>query len=266
MALVAVSADDLEQRVREGADMVDSEFVTSAEVQRFLEDGWQELYSKMVASGEDLFVRRAQIVSSAGNFLATETGDVIATENGDIITVGGVVTVSSYINMPAQMKAFRLLRHVDGLRLRKATLNDLENIQSSTSLGKPLFYRPEMDPRNQFLRLELYPQPDQSYTFDLFYVPALSLKEFLVSSYVSIPVRSWDQYLVLTGIAKCKDKEESDVGNVMKMRELVWETIKGDLIPFDRSEPDTVQQLASSGPFRDPEALLFFDDGTETFS
>src|SRR5688572_11731865 len=130
MALIAVSPEELEQRVRERADMVDSQFVTSPEVQRMLEAAWQELYSIMVASGEDLFVRRAQITSSAANPLVTENGDLIVTENGDIIIVGGVVPVSSYINLPAQLKALRLLRHTDGFRLRKATLHDLENVQS----------------------------------------------------------------------------------------------------------------------------------------
>lgn len=257
MALVAVSADELEQRVRERADMVDSQFVTSGEIQRMLEAAWQELYSIMVASGEDLFLRRAQITSSAASVLITEQGDFIANENGDIIIVGGVVPVASYINLPAQVKAFRLLRHQDGARLRKATLHDLENVQSSTSRGKPQLYRLEMDPRNDYLRIELYPVPDTSYVFDLFYVPALSLKEFLASSYVSIPVRGWDEYMVLTAAAKARDKEESDIGNIMKEREILVERIRADLVPFDKSEPDTVLQMQDAGWQRDPEALLF---------
>lgn len=263
MALVAVSADDLEQRVRERADMVDSQFVTSAEVQRFLEASWQELYSIMVASGEDLFIRRARITGSAADPLVTEDGDLIVTENGDVLIVGGVIPVGSYINLPAQVKALRLVRHVDGVRLRKSTLHDLEAIQSSTRSGKPLYYRLDMDPQNTNLRLELYPQPDRSYEFDVFYVPALSLKEFLTSSYVSIPVRGWDEYLVLTASAKAKDKEESDVGNVMKEREVLLERIRADLVPFDKSEPDQVVSMSLAGT-RDPEAQYWGDQ--EVFS
>ncbi len=262
MALIAVSADELEQRVRERADMVDSQFVTSAEVQRFLEAAWQELYAIMVASGEDLFIRRARISNSKVDPLVTENGDLIVTENGDVIIVGGVVTQNSYINLPAQMKALRLVKHVDGLRLRKATLHDLENWTSSSRANKPLFYRLEMDPLNDFLRLEFQPPPDKSYDFDLFYVPALSLREFLTTSYVSIPVRGWDEYLVLTAAAKALNKEETDIANVMKERADLTERIKSDLSPFDKSEPDVVAQIANSGQDRENN---FWDDG-EVFS
>lgn len=251
MALIAVSADELEQRVRERADMVDSQFVHSAEVQRFLEAAWQELYALMVASGEDLFVRRARIISSAADPLVTETGQVIVTENGDVLIVGGIVATSSYINLPAQVKALRLIRHVDGLRLRKSTLHDLENMNFSTQRRKPLYYRLEMDPANEFLRLELTPTPDKSYSFDVFYVPAISLSEFLVTSHVSVPVRGWDEFIVLTATAKCLNKEETDIANVMKEREGLAERIKNDLSPFDKSEPDVVAQIANSGQDRE---------------
>lgn len=256
MALVAVSAEELEQRVRERADMVDSQFVTSAEVQRFLEAAWQELYSIMVASGEDLFIRRVQITGSAADPLVTENGDLVVTENGDVLIVGGVVPTGSYINLPAQVKALRLVRIVDDVRLRKATLHDLESLQDTRRSSKPRFYRPDMDPRNAFLRLELYPQPDRSYVYDVYYVPALSLKEFLTTSYVSIPVRGWDEYLVLTASAKAKDKEESDIGNVMKEREVLLERIRADLVPFDKSEPDTVIQMSAAGT-RDVESTMW---------
>jgi hypothetical protein len=258
MALIAVSADELEQRVRERADMVDSQFCTSAELQRFLEAAWQELYSIMVASGEDLFIRRALITGSAADPLVTENGDLLVTENGDVIIVGGVIPVSSYVNLPAQVKALRLVRHVDGTRLRKSTLNDQEFVQSSTRPGKPLYYRPELDPRNDYLRLELLPWPDRSYEFDVFYVPALSLKEFLTTSYSSIPVRGWDEYLVLTAAAKARDKEESDVGNLMKEREILVERIRADLVPFDKSEPDTVVQMSGMGI--DAESRMWGED------
>ncbi len=261
MALIAVSADELEQRVRERADMVDSQFVTSAEVQRFLESAWQELYSILVASGEDLFIRRARIISVAADPLVTENGDLLVTENGDVIIVGGVIAASSYINLPPQLKALRLIRHADGTRLRKSTLNDVE-LFASTRPSKPIYYRPDMDPANTYLRLELLPTPDRSYEFDVFYVPALSLGEFLSSSYASIPVRGWDEYIVLTGAAKARSKEEADIGDLMKEREILIERIRADLVPFDKSEPDVVVQMSQTGADRD---AGFWDDG-ELFS
>lgn len=263
MALLAVSADDLEQRVRERADMVDSQFVSSPELQRFLEAAWQELYSIMVASGEDLFIRRVRITGSAADPLVTENGDLIVTENGDVLIVGGVVPVGSYINLPAQIKALRLVRLVNDIRLRKATLHDLELIQNSTRSGKPQFYRLDMDPANSYLRLELYPQPNASYEYDVFYVPALSLQEFLTSSFVSIPVRGWDEYLVITASAKCKDKEEAEISNLMKERDILLERIRADLVPFDKSEPDQVVQMSRAGTTS--EEAQFWSDG-EVFS
>lgn len=238
MALSPVSADELEQRARERADMVESQFCTSAEVQRYLEAAWQELYSVMVASSEDFFIRHVPVANAAGQ---------------------------AYLELPIQVKAFRLARHQDGgTRLRKATLQDLEVVLGDgTSRSKPLFYRFDMDPQNTFLRMALYPPPDKVYVIDLYFIPALSLQEFVSSSFVSIPVRSWDEFIALRAAAKMKDKEESDISSIMKEAEMVLERIKADLIPFDRSEPDVVAQINNSG--FDRESLMLLDGG-ELFS
>jgi hypothetical protein len=261
MALIAVSPEELEQRVRERADMVESQFVTSAEIFRFLEAAWQEFYGIMVAAGEDLFIRKATILASAVDALGTEDHDTIVTENGDVIIIGPAADIAHYVDLPPQFKALRLIRHTDGERLRKVTLHDLESF--STATGRPRFYRLAMDPINTYLRMELLPHPDVSYSLDLYYVPAISLREFLLTSYVSIPVRGWDEYLVLTAAAKAKDKEESDAMLLLKEREVLLERIRADLVPVDKSEPDVVVQMSSMGRGSDME-LLFGDD--EVFS
>lgn len=264
MALAPISAAELEQRVRERADMVNSEFVTSAEVRRYLEAAWQEFYSILVASGEDLFIRRAMLTPNAGDMLGTENLDFISTEDGDLIAIGNAGSLRTYVNLPTSFKALRMVRHVDGFQLRKATLGDYEGLQNTNRPGKPLYYRLELDPRNDYVRLELLPTMDESYQLEVFYVPQVSLDEFLSTSDVGRIVRGWDEYLVLTAAGKCLSKEESDVGNLMKERELLIERIKGDLIPVDRAEPDQVQQIQHNGIHRSIEGILFGDE--EMFS
>lgn len=264
MALSPISAAELEQRVRERADMVGSEFVTGPEIQRYLEAAWQEFYSILVASGEDLFVRRATLTPNAGDMLGTEALDFISTEDGDLIAIGNAGSLRTYVNLPTSFKSLRLVRHTDGYQLRKATLNDYEFLQNSSRPGKPLYYRLEVDPRNDYVRLELLPTMDVSYTLEVFYIPQISLDEFLATSDVARIVRGWDEYLVLTASGKCLSKEESEVSNVMKERELLIERIKSDLIPVDRAEPDRVQQIQNSGYFQSTDSILFGDE--EPFS
>lgn len=264
MALSPISAAELEQRVRERADMVGSEFVTGAEIRRYLEAAWQEFYSILVASGEDLFVRRATLTPSAGDMLGTEDLDFISTEDGDLIAIGNAGALRTYVNLPTSFKALRLVRHTDGFRLRKATLNDYELLQNANLPGKPQFYRLEIDPRNDYVRMELLPTMDVSYELELFYVPQIALDEFLSTSDVGRIVRGWDEYLVITASAKCLSKEESDIANLMKERELLVERIKIDMVPVDKSEPDVVQQLHNSGLRSTSESILFGEE--ELFS
>ena len=69
--------------------------------------------------------------------------------------------------------------------------------------------------------------------------------------------------LVLTGAGKCLSKEESEVANLMKERELLIERIKSDLMPVDRAEPDRVQQVNNAG-MQTTDSILFGDE--EQFS
>jgi hypothetical protein len=61
----------LEARVRSRCDMVGSGFVTSAEVQLWLEAAWQELYGFACSQNEDLFVKVVNLTAVAG------TGDLV---------------------------------------------------------------------------------------------------------------------------------------------------------------------------------------------
>lgn len=264
MALSPISAAELEQRVRERADMVGSEFVTGPEVFRYLEAAWQEFYSILVASGEDLFVRRATLIPNAGDVLGTEDLDYISTEDGDLIAIGNAGALRTYVNLPTSFKALRLVRHTDGFQLRKATLNDYEHLQNTNRPGKPIYYRLEIDPRNDYVRMELLPTMDQSYPLEAFYVPQISLDEFLETSDVGRLVRGWDEYLVLTAAGKCLAKEESEIANLMKERELLVERIKSDLMPVDKAEPDRVQQINGAGLMQTTDSILFGDE--EQFS
>lgn len=264
MALSPISAAELEQRVRERADMVGSEFVTGPEIYRYLEAAWQEFYSILVASGEDLFVRRATLTPNAGDMLGTEDLDFISTEDGDLIAIGNAGSLRTYVNLPTSFKALRLVRHTDGFQLRKATLNDYELLQNSARPGKPLYYRLEIDPRNDYVRMELLPTMDESYTLEVFYVPQIALAEFLSTSDIGRLVRGWDEYLVLTAAGKCLSKEESEVANLMKERELLIERIKSDLVPVDKNEPDVVQQKTGGGYYGSVDSILSGDE--EIFS
>lgn len=80
---------ELELAVRREADMVNSQFVTSAEVQSYINQSWAELYDRIVLFDQEYLLRYVDIPSSA----ASSAGDFDILYDG---STGVIRTVQSY--------------------------------------------------------------------------------------------------------------------------------------------------------------------------
>lgn len=209
----------LRNRVRQRADMVNSEFVSDAELDDYLEAAFQELYGIAVGEWEDLFVQTEEISFGPSAF-------PFYPEN--------------------EIKKLRAVRIKNDRFLSPVSLRERELLDSSGGSPralKPRFYWLYGDANGQ-TAIQPLPPPDTNYTFVVYYVPQLTLADVSSMFFAGLVVlANWDEYLVLTGAIKCKDKEESDVSVLLTERAALLDNIRKSWQPVDTAEAARVVQL-----------------------
>lgn len=179
--MATVSLADLRTRVRERADMVNSSFVSDAELGRFITASAQELHGLLAQKFSDDYV------------VSTQT----------IITVAG----TSAYNLATDF--FKLLAvdfHEGGFvhdlkRYDVKERNFHRNNIFSPNLSLPRY-------RVQGSQLLLLPAPSGVYTVTVHYIPELALTSGVITQ-TTFP-NGWEEYVVVDAAIKCLDKEESD--------------------------------------------------------
>lgn len=103
---------ELELAVRREADMVNSQFVTSAEVQAYINQSWAELYDRIVLFDQEYLLRYVDIpssaASSAGEFdilIDGQTGIVISITQPGLPGTGSGYTLNELVYLDAPINA-----------------------------------------------------------------------------------------------------------------------------------------------------------------
>lgn len=222
----------LRNRVRQRADMVNSEFVSDAELDDFNEASFQELYGIAVGDWEDVFVRSFE------------------TSIGPGAPVGAVVP--SELDLPGDFKKLRGVRIKNDRFLCPVSIREIERLDSQGGAIRRLkpryywLYGNATAGLSRGFSVGLMPPPDTTYTIVVYYIPSLTLAELAAdtsSSNTLAMLSDWDEYIVITSAMKCKDKEESDVSVLLTERGILLENIKKIWQPVDTSEAARVVQL-----------------------
>lgn len=195
--------------------MVGSGFVTSTEVQYFLEAAWQELYGIASIQYEDLLVKITDLTCNIG------TGT---------------------LPLPADLKRLRALRLKNEEFLTPLSLREIQNLDTPKRSGRPAYYwmwgRSSTAPG-----VDILPYANAVYIITCYYQPALSLAD--ATALGSIPqLASWDEYVVLSAAIKCKDKEESSVAVLVGERTTLFQSMQSSWTPMDTSEAGRVVSIA----------------------
>lgn len=128
---------ELELAVRREADMVNSQFVTSAEVQSYINQSWAELYDRIVLFDQEYLLRYVDIPSSA----ASSAGDfdiLYDGKTGVVRAINSFVSGLGYATGPATLEqGSNVSATVDivvtGGAITSVTLTDAGNGYFSTS-------------------------------------------------------------------------------------------------------------------------------------
>lgn len=221
MAAPTISTADIELRARERADMVNSDFIASAEVTRYCEKAFQEWIGILITKEPDLMTKK-----TTGNFV-----------------------LNSPFNLPTDFKAFRRVRHQNSYSLRRAELQEVETLTFNGRKGKPTHYWLSGIHTGAAVLQEL-PAADRTYPVDLYYIPSISLAD--VAGGGLNMVAGWDEYVVLTAAMKMKDKEESDVSVLLGERKLLIENIVAQVTAQDTGEPGRMTTFSPNPFYNDP--------------
>lgn len=224
-------------RARERADMVGSTFVSDAEVLRYLENGWQELYGVIVIDNpKSLRLERTHTVNEG---VATVGIGVDGTAKFEVKRIHAVLLLEGGVEMEL---------------LRPAALREILSTYRTGARGRPMAY--ELNgiisaslPDKTFQQLRIGPIPDKAYQVKLFYSPMLKLTDLIPleegESASGIPHNDWAQYVVLCAAIAMRDKEESDTSVLLAEKAHLLENMRSSWNPDDVSEADRVVQVSA---------------------
>lgn len=219
--------------IRQRCDMVNSQFITDAEFNGYINASYFELYDLLVeAYGDDYFSAQP-----ADPYVLTTDGtsEVFGLPNGTsaFLTPKGFTALAFY-----KMLAVDLNISGDWKPLSKFAIGDRD--RGGNTGG---FYK-----RFQGLRYRLQgnfiwfrPLPQAAKQVRLLYVPRLT--PLVADSDVIDGVSGWEEYVVLDCIIKAKLKEESDCSTEVALRDAMKLRIQGISENRDAGSPATVADV-----------------------
>lgn len=231
------SLSSLRTLIRQEADLVNSQFVTDAELNTYINQSRYRLYDKLIISfGDDYFVSTATITTDGVNTsFALPDGTLYSA--APVFYKGGLVEVVSGSGVQPNQP----------VTLRRYNLRDKNRFNMPmVTVGSPFW------PRYRFLdgNIVFDRLPVSGLGVKLWYAPKLS--PLVSDSDVADDWSGWLELVVVDCCIKCRLKEESDIsGFAARKAELVAEIdeAKGNR---DLGEPNTVAETESIGPFGAP--------------
>lgn len=192
-----VTVGTITTRIREAADMENTDFVTTTEIERGISADYAELYELLVESGLSFF-------------RSTQTIETEADEDP-----------TSQYDLPADYYATVRVDHVPSANtyrpLQKVMPHELHLVDVNQT-GVAGFYEIVGS------SLMLYPRPAGTQTYRHIYIPAPP--ELSGPSTNVDGVAGWEEFLVLKGAIRCLQKEESSATHLERKLALITDRIE----------------------------------------
>jgi hypothetical protein len=237
---------DIVLQVRRRSDMVNTNFVTDAEIEQYVQDSWGEYIDLMIENGgESLFVTFAQPITTVagaayyaimeqdlsfplypddeggGDYLSQEPAPLVPEREASIYKTV-MVTLKSGASLTELKPSTRALRG--------------RAMESTGRTGRPTEYivtGPQLSPLTSSSSvapgryLMLYPVPDGTYTIDISYISSPpDIGSWLGEYPLVTNFAAWDEYIIVDAAMKCLEKEESDTRHLMARKMALVERIR----------------------------------------
>jgi hypothetical protein len=206
----------LRAEVQARADIENDPHITSAEVDRFINQSIAALHQKAALAGEDEYTTSVAIPTVAGSESYTVASAFFKIVSADALVSGEV----------------RPLR-----RWTFAERHLFLNATSWSSTSQPLAYRLVGGDT-----IKLLPVPDGVYTVTVWYIPASTVLAADGDLYDGRD--GFEEWVVLDAAIKCKTKSEEDIRELVGERDRVMLDILASLATKDQARPERVQDVA----------------------
>jgi hypothetical protein len=218
---MAVTLTNLTDRAKQMADLVGSNFVSSAEWTTWINSGFMELYDIVVGAYEDYFTTSTTATISSGSSFALPAAFY------KLRGIDYAITGDAYLNVPQY-----------NFNDRNRQLYWTYSSRGNDSVRR---YRLIAD------NVEITPEDRSSGTYRIWYVPAATA---LSSGSDTIPTAlskaGWEEYIVLYAAIKAKLKGEEQVTDMENQKAALAQRIVSMSANRNADQPERITDLAQS--------------------
>lgn len=201
----------LRDEVRQRADMVNSAFVTNAEINRCINESWAHMYDQLLATGEDYYLKYVDIAAVSGGYFDfasyTSSSNVAATDVYQVRGVDAVYSDSVIVNVPRFNWEERNVYAAAAPLIPFCPIVAYRVLQNPVTGNDCLHLIPDNQSTGvQRIRVWYYPNP-----------------KVLVSDSDTLDGRSgWEEWVVIDAAIKLLTKEESDTSALERQAARIW--------------------------------------------
>lgn len=201
----------LRDEVRQRADMVNSAFVTNAEINRCINESWAHMYDQLLATGEDYYLKYVDIAATAGGYFDfagyTSSTNTAASDVYQVRGVDAIYSDSVIVNVPRFNWEERNVYAAAAPIIPFCPIVAYRVIQNPVTGNDCIHLIPDNQSNGvQTIRVWYYPNP-----------------KVLVSDSDTIDGRSgWEEWVVVDAAIKLLVKEESDTSALERQAARIW--------------------------------------------
>lgn len=225
MAAITKTLSQLITEVRQRADMVNTQFVTDAELTSYINNSYYELYDLLIGSyGEDYFV------AAPLEFQTDGTTYLFPLPNG--VNYSAAPALYKFLGLDLSLgntdDSWVTIRNFKFAERNRYAVPNFQSFYGVTNL------RYRLEGSNLFLT----PVPQGGQTLRLWYIP--QLVPLSAPSDTMTPISGWDEYVIVDAAMKAKDKQESDVSVLLNQKLMLKQRIESMSQNRDAGFPERV--------------------------
>lgn len=225
----------LRLQAQQRADRVNSNFVTKAEWNNYINQSYFELYDLLVNSFEDYYRATHTLVTTGSGSYPLPNG-VITDIDGTTVSRPMYKLLGVDLGLSQNTLAWVTLRKFDFIARNRYVYPNL----TANAVGFS-----NLEYRVMGSNIEFIPSPGAGQYIKLYYVPRMI--RLLKDTDMADGVSGWTEYIIVDAAIKALAKEEQDVTQLMAVKQVLTDRILSAAQNRDAGAPDTISATRKAG-------------------